>query len=568
MEREKAPEDNHSEVEFIKYRSNFLRGTLVEGLQDRITGAVASDDTQLTKFHGIYQQDDRDVRRERKKQKLEPAFMFMIRVRVPGGICTAKQYLEMDEIANTLANHTIKLTTRQAYQFHGILKHNLKQAMQEINASLLDTIAACGDVNRNVMCNAIPLQSEIHEDLFELSKEISDHLTPQTNAYHEIWMDGEKVSSSEVEEEPIYGKTYLPRKFKIGLIVPPQNDADVFTQDLGYIAIEQKGKLIGYNVTVGGGMGTTHSVPETYPRLGDLLGFCTPEQAVEVAEAVVTTQRDFGNRVNRKNARLKYTVDRMTLDGFRDEVESRLKYKLQKAKPFKLTTNGDIFGWTEDVTGAWHYTLFVEGGRVQDTKEYKLMTGLREIAKMHKGDFRLTGNQNLVIGNVTKTDKVKIQKLLDKHGMEANNQQSGTRLHGIACVALGTCGLAMAESERYLPSLMDKIDVILKDAGLFDDKINIRMTGCPNGCGRPFMGEIGFIGKGPGSYNMYLGASHNGDRLNKLFKENVKEPEILEILGAMLPEYAKKRKKGESFGDWVIRAGHIKATTHGTNFHD
>lgn len=563
------PKDDFSDVEHIKYNSNFLRGTLEEGMADRITGAVASDDTQLTKFHGTYQQDDRDLRKERRKQKLEPLYSFMIRVRVPSGTCTADQWLKMDELSHSHANGTLKLTTRQAFQFHGVFKDKLKGTMQGIADGLMDSIAACGDVNRNVMATAVPEQSAVAEEVLEWGRMISDHLTPRTTAYHELWLNGKKVDSSKPDEEPIYGKSYLPRKFKIAMAIPPRNDVDVYTQDLGFVAIEKDGKLQGFNVTVGGGMGMTHSVPETYPRLADELGFCKPDQCVAVSEAVVTVQRDFGNRVNRKNARLKYTIDREGhgLEWFRDQVQARLDFKLGKPKEATFETNGDAFGWTEGVDGNWYYCLFIEGGRVKDTEDFPMMTGLREIAKIHKGDFRLTGNQNVVIGKISKSAKPKIQKLLKEYKLEGSNFQTGLRLNSIACVALGTCTLAMAEAERYLPSLLDQLDTVMRDAGLADDPIIIRMTGCPNGCGRPYLGEIGFVGKSLGRYNMYLGASFAGDRLNKLYKENLNEEQILAELTPMIGDYAKNRKKGERFGDFVIRQGVIKATIHGMDFH-
>ena len=572
MDNNAEPASDHSDVEFIKYRSDYLRGTILEGLADPLTGAIAADDTQLIKFHGSYMQDDRDLRKERRKQRLEPLYQFMIRVRMPAGVVTPQQWLAMDELAHRHANGTLKLTTRQAFQFHGVLKRDLKSTMRGINACLLDTIAACGDVNRNVMGTAVPEQSPVHEEAIAWAGRISAHILPRTTAYHEIWLDGEKIVDSKadatIDDEPVYGRKYLPRKFKIGVAVPPRNDVDVHTQDLGFIAIEKAGKLAGFNVVVGGGMGMTHSVPETYPRLADPIGFCKPGQVLALTEAVVTTQRDFGNRENRKRARLKYTIDDRGLDWFVGEVESRAGFKLQKAKPFTFDTSGDATGWSQGHDGKWYCCLHIPGGRVRDTDDYPMMSGLREIAGIHKGDFRLTGNQNLVIGKVSKTAKPKIQKLLDQHGLSAALDQSALRLHSISCVALGTCGLAMAEAERYLPSLIDKLDEVMRAAGLFDDPILIRMTGCPNGCGRPFLGEIAFVGKSLGRYNIYLGASFTGDRLNKLYKENADEATILAELTPLIQSYAKERRKGERFGDWVIRAGHIKATTHGTDFHD
>jgi len=566
--------------EGIKDASNYLRGTILDGLANAATGSLSKDDQQLTKFHGIYQQDDRDIRGERRKKKLEPAYSFMIRVRVPGGVATPAQWLDMDRIALEHANGALKLTTRQAFQFHGVIKSNLKKTIYEINEALFDTLAACGDVNRNVMCNPNPFQSKVHAEVLQLATAISNHLSPRTGAYHEIWLDdgtGEKVKVTwdpplidEIAdpEEPIYGKHYLPRKFKTVVAVPPSNDVDIYAHDLGYIAIlEGDDKVLGYNVTVGGGMGMTHGNEETFPRLADLLGFCTPDQAVKVGEAVVRVQRDHGNREVRANARLKYTIERMGLDAFRAEVEKLCGFKLGAPREFRFDDNGDRYGWIEDHLGNWHFTLYVENGRVYDTKDYPLLTGLREIAKVHTGDFRLTANQNLIIANITPAQKPKITALLEEFGMIAAHERSAMRLSSMACVALPTCGLALAESQRYLPDLIGGIEEVLEEAGLRHDAITIRMTGCPNGCARPYIAEIGFVGKAPGKYNLYLGGGHAGERLSKLYASSIKGDDAPEILKPILLDYAKRRENGESFGDFVIRAGHVKETKDGRDFH-
>lgn len=553
--------------EGIKDRSNFLRGTILEGLSDPMTGALSDEDTQLTKFHGIYQQDDRDVRAERRRKKLEKAYSFMIRVRVPGGVCTPGQYLAMDEIAGTYANHTLRLTTRQAFQFHGIIKSVLKPSMQEINKALLDTLAACGDVNRNVMCSPNPHLSEHHAAVQKLAEDISRHLTPATRAYHEIWLDEEKVHDSSEDEEPIYGKTYLPRKFKTVVCLPPDNDVDIFAHCLGFIGIVEKGKLIGYNVTVGGGMGMTHGKEDTFPRLAEVMAFCTPEQAVDVAEKVVTTQRDFGERSDRAHARLKYTVERMGVQAFRKEVESRLGYKLKEPKPFQFTTTGDRFGWTTGADGRHHFTLFVQNGRIKDGDGLSLRSGLREIAQIHDGEFRLTPNQNIIIANISEEKKSRVEELLREYGLDHGRVRSQLRFNSMACVALPTCGLALAESERYLPDLVTRLEDVLEENGLLQEPIVIRMTGCPNGCARPYLGEIGFVGRGPGVYNVYLGAGFDGARLNKLYRRDVPTKEIVPVLRPVIEAYAKDRQQGEKFGDFVIRAGFIQATDKGAEFH-
>ncbi|MBO3064801.1 NADPH-dependent assimilatory sulfite reductase hemoprotein subunit [Staphylococcus shinii] len=559
--------DKLDEMERIKTDSDYLRGSIVEGLADRVTGAIAEEDTKLLKFHGSYMQDDRDIRDERRKQKLEPAYSFMIRVRAPGGASTADQWIAMDDIANTYANNTIKLTTRQAFQFHGILKHNLKQTMKDINQSLLDTLAACGDVNRNVMCNPNPYQSDVHSEVNQIASDISRHLSPKTQAYHEIWLDGEKVlDTSDEEPEPIYGKTYLPRKFKIGIAVPPSNDIDVYSQDIGLIAILENDELVGFNITVGGGMGMKHGDTATYPQVGRLIGYFPKEEVVDVCEKILTVQRDYGNREVRTNARFKYTVDRLGVDWIKNEINNRLGWKLEESRPYHFDDNGDRYGWTEG-SGQWHYTLFVQNGRVKDTEEYKLKTALRNIAEIHTGDFRLTPNQNLVIANVSADKKTEIEKIIAEYGITDGENYTGLRRNSMACVAFPTCGLAMAESERYLPSLISKIENLLDEAGLNEEEITIRMTGCPNGCARPALAEIAFIGKGPGKYNMYLGGGFTGDRLNKIYKENIGEAEILENLKPILIQYAKERTEGEHFGDFVVRAGIVEEVRDGQTFH-
>jgi len=561
-------EGNHfHQNESIKDNSRLLRGTILEGLDNEITGALSADDTQLTKFHGIYQQDDRDVRAERRKKRLEKAYSFMIRVRVPGGVCTPEQWLAMDDLANTFANGTLKLTTRQAFQFHGVIKSVLKTTMQGINQALLDTIAACGDVNRNVMCNPNPYESKHHEEAQRLAQEISDHLTPATRAYHEIWLDGEKVADSEEEEEPIYGKTYLPRKFKTVVAVPPMNDVDVYAHCLGFVAVVEDDQIIGYNVTVGGGMGMTHGNEETFPRLAEPMAFCSPGQAVDVAEKVVLVQRDYGDRSNRAHARLKYTVEDRGVEWFRGAVEKRLGYELEDPREIEFSGTGDRFGWVEGTDENFHYTLFVENGRVRDVPGVAMMTGLRELAKIHKGDFRLTANQNLVIGAVRPGDKEEIDALLEKHGMANERVRTGLRINAMACVALPTCGLALAESERYLPQLISDLEQIIEANGLREQEIKIRMTGCPNGCARPYLGEVGFVGRGPGVYNLYLGAGFDGARLNKLYRRDVPEHKLVKVLAPILEAYGNDREEHESFGDFVIRAGYVSATETGSEFH-
>ncbi|MFT5769289.1 MAG: sulfite reductase (NADPH) hemoprotein beta-component [Lysobacterales bacterium] len=539
-------------VEGIKSKSNYLRGTIVQGLADSASGTISADDTQLSKFHGIYQQDDRDVREQRRRQMLEPDHSFMIRARVPGGVCTPEQWLALDAIANRWANGSLRLTTRQAFQFHGVLKHDLKNSIREINESLLDTIAACGDVNRNVMCTALPEKSEIHAKVYADAVAFSAHLTPNTSAYHEIWLDKEKLETSE-EHEPIYGKSYLPRKFKTAFAVPPANDVDVLAHDLGFIAVEEKGRLAGYTVTVGGGMGVTHGDPATYPLLARPLGFISSDQVCEVGEAIIKIQRDFGDRSNRKHARFKYTVEDHGLDWLRAELTQRLGYELAPPRPFHFSSSGDDYGWHQTDDGKWHLLLFIQNGRIADGPNGQQLSGFREISKVHDGDFRLTANQNVIIAGVAAENRTEIDRLVREHGLNAHEKLSQLRLSSMACVAFPTCSQAMAEAERYLPDLLTKIEAQVLKHGLSNEAINIRMTGCPNGCARPYLAEIGLVGKAPGRYNVHLGAAHNGTRLNYLARENVNEKEILSLLDDLFAEFAGQREVDEAFGDFLSR---------------
>ncbi|MFT4176638.1 MAG: NADPH-dependent assimilatory sulfite reductase hemoprotein subunit [Luteolibacter sp.] len=554
--------------ESLKVRSNYLRGTISESLLDSSTGSLSEEDQILLKFHGSYQQDDRDLRPDRRKHRLEKAYMFMLRIRLPGGVLTPRQWLDVDHLSTLYANGTMKLSTRQAIQLHGVIKSNLKRTMKAIGDSAMTTLAACADVNRNVMCNPNPFLSSVHEEVIHTARNISDHLLPRTRAYHEIWLDGEKVETSgQEEQEPLYTRVYLPRKFKVGIAVPPNNDIDVFANDLGLIAIVENGKVAGYNIAVGGGLGMTHGNEATFPRIADVIGYSPAEKIVDVAEKIVMVQRDNGDRTNRKHARFKYTVQDHGLEWIRAEVEKYLGYPLESPRPFHFTDNGDLYGWREDEKRNFHFTLYVEGGRVLDRPEFQLKTGLREIAKIHDGDFRLTGNQNLMIANISPRKRAEVEALLDRYRLSNNNAQSGLRLSSIACVALPTCALALAESERFMPSLLTKLETILENLGLGRDSITIRMSGCPNGCGRPFISEIGFVGKGPGRYNVYLGGGHAGERLNKLYKQDVPGEELPTVLEPILRHYAAERLDGETFGDFVIRSGYVAPTVQGDDFH-
>lgn len=554
--------------EGIKTRSNLLRGTIKDGLADPLTGAFSEDDAQLTKFHGFYQQDDRDIRIERREQKLEPLYTCMLRARLPGGVATPEQWLAIDKIATDLTEYgTLRLTTRQTFQYHGVLKGNIKKVIQGINNVLIDSIAACGDVNRNVLCNTNPVESAAHQEVWECARNVSEHLLPATRAYYELWLDEEPVADNKVEEEKVYGKTYLPRKFKIAFAVPPHNDVDVYANDLGFVAILEEGQLVGFNVTAGGGMGTTHGDKTTYPRLGSEFGYIPKDKLLDVATAIVTVQRDWGNRVDRKHARLKYTIDTHGLDNYIAEVEKRAGITFEEPRAVEFTQQGDRYGWVKGSDNKWHLTLFIENGRIIDDETRRIKTGIREIAKIHQGDFRMTSNQNLIIANVPEDQKTVIENLARQYDLYGRNI-SLVRENSMACVALPTCALAMAESERYLPSLVTKIEALTEKHGIEKQPIVVRMTGCPNGCARPFMAEIGFIGKGPGKYNLYLGADGYGTRMNKMYRENIGEDEILAELDPLFARYAAEREENETFGNFVVRAGVIDAVIEGRFFHD
>jgi sulfite reductase (NADPH) hemoprotein beta-component len=549
-----------SAVERIKAASRGLRGTIVESLADPVTGALHEDDAQLLKLHGSYQQDDRDLREERRLQKLEPAYSFMIRTRLPGGVCTPEQWLALDEIARRYANGSLRLTTRQAFQMHGIVKRELKTTIAAINRTLIDTLAACGDVNRNVMASVLVVESAAHAEVQLWARRLSEHLLPRSRAYHEIWLDGvrlEETPDAVPEEEPILGRTYLPRKFKCGIAIPPSNDIDVFSQDLGFIAIIEDGALRGFNVCVGGGLGTTHGDSATYPRLGDVIGFVTPEQLLAVAEAVVTTQRDFGDRSNRKHARLKYTIDTRGLDWFVAEVQRRAGFTLAAARPFTFATSGDQFGWRTSADGLAHLLLRITSGRIADLEGAPWLSGLRAIARVHTGDFRITPNQNLLISRVSADRRASIDELVRQHGLDLYARARPVQRDALACVALPTCPLAMAEAERYLPGLLGLVEERLAAHGLSQAPLLLRISGCPNGCSRPYLAEIGLIGKAPGRYNLHLGSDAQGQRLNVLYRENLDEAAILKVLDGLFAKYASERLGQERFGDYLWRAKHL-----------
>lgn len=551
-------EGKPSENERLKGDSRNLRGTIEQDIQDPLTGGFTADNFQLIRFHGMYQQDDRDIRAERAKQKLEPLQSLMLRARLPGGIITPQQWLAIDKFAgeNTLYG-SIRLTSRQTFQFHGVLKPKLKSMHQMMSKVGIDSIATAGDVNRNVLCTSNPVESELHQQAYEWAKKISEHLLPRTRAYAEIWLDGEKIESTKLEQEPILSGKYLPRKFKTTLAIPPYNDVDVHANDLNFIAIAEHGKLVGFNVLVGGGLAMTHGDKSTYPRKADDFGFIPLEHTLAVAEAVVTTQRDWGNRVNRKNAKTKYTLERVGVNNFKAEVENRANIRFSASQPYEFTSRGDRIGWIEGIDGNYHLTLFIENGRIKDLPNKPLKTGCLEIAKIHKGDFRMTANQNLIVAGVPPENKAAIEKVAREHGL-IEDDISKQRLDSMACVSLPTCPLAMAEAERYLPTAVTQLEDILSKHGIAKHSVIFRITGCPNGCGRSMLAEIGLIGKGPGRYNLYIGGDREGTRIPRMLEENIDQNTVMQRLDNLIGQWAREKQQDEAFGDFVIRVGLIK----------
>lgn len=542
-------------IERIKTESQGLRGSIVESLKDELTGAIREDDQALIKFHGMYQQDDRDRREERAEKKLDRLYSFMIRLRLPGGFLKPEQWVATHQIAGEHSTGVIKITSRQTVQLHGLIKSKIKPTIQAFNEAKLDSIATCGDINRNVLCSSHPGESPIHEQVFAYADKISQLLMPKTKAYYEIWLDEEKLVDKKDEEDPLYQDRYLPRKFKIAIAIPPNNDVDVFANDLGLIAIIENDVLKGFNIAIGGGLSTTHGNPETYARLATVIGFTdSEEKTLSAIYEVLTIQRDYGNRSDRKLARLKYTVDKLGVTWFKEELERRIGFKLAQARPVKLTQRVDHFGWKQNAVGKWHYTVLVENGRVLDTEQLSLKTALLEVAKSGKANFRFTCTQNLILSDIKASDKEKVHRILDRFGIIKHTEESSAiRKNSMACVALPTCPLALAEAQRYLPDLITKIEPILEKYQLGKEEIVIRMTGCPNGCARPYVAEIGFVGTASGKYNLHLGGDRQGERLNKIYLESQEESQILSTLDNLFHTYSIERSVGETFGDFSVR---------------
>ncbi|MTC24120.1 MULTISPECIES: assimilatory sulfite reductase (NADPH) hemoprotein subunit [Providencia] len=545
-----------ADSERMKQQSNYLRGTIKDDLKNGLTGGFDGDNFLLIRFHGMYQQDDRDIRAERAEQKLEPRHAMMLRCRLPGGIITPKQWLDIDKFAS---EHTlygsIRITNRQTFQFHGILKGDVKPAHQMLSHVGLDALATANDVNRNVLCTSNPVQSELHQQAYEWAKKISEHLLPRTSAYAEIWLDKEKIVTT--DEEPILGQTYLPRKFKTTVVIPPLNDVDLHANDMNFVAIAEKGQLIGFNVLVGGGLAMTHGDTNTFPRLASEFGFIPLDKTLAIAEAIVTTQRDWGNRTDRKNAKTKYTLERVGIEVFKAEVEKRAGVQFDAIRPYQFTERGDQIGWLKGIDNRWHLTLFVENGRLIDLADKPLKTGVAEIAKIHKGDFRLTANQNLIVAGIEEEDKAAIEKIAIEHGL-MSNEVTRQRENSMACVSFPTCPLAMAEAERFLPEFVTQVENIMAAHHVANEHIVLRVTGCPNGCGRAMLAEVGLVGKALDRYNLHLGGNRIGTRIPRMYKENISSAEILAIMNELIGRWAAERQPNEGFGDYLIRANVVK----------
>ncbi|HLV99983.1 MAG TPA: NADPH-dependent assimilatory sulfite reductase hemoprotein subunit [Ktedonobacterales bacterium] len=547
-----------SKVEQIKIQSDYLRGQIAEELAQPTTH-FSDSQVQLLKFHGMYQQEDRDARQARKAAKEEKAYQFMVRSRIPGGVLTAEQYLVEDDLAGVYGNNTLRITTRQGFQLHGVLKGDVQPTLQAINASLLSTLAACGDVNRNVMACPAPHTSRLHAQIEEIAHDVAMRLTPRSRAYHEIWLDGEQVDiveeQPEADVEPLYGSTYLPRKFKIGVAFPGDNCIDVYTQDVGLVAQVEDERLTGFTVLVGGGMGMTHGKTTTYPRLGTPLCFASPDEVLQVVETIVTIQRDYGDRQNRKHARMKYLVEEQGIAWFRAELEQRMGHTVADPAPISWQSAEDHLGWHAQGDGRWFLGLYIESGRIKDDEAVRLRSGMRRVIEQFKPGIRLTPQQNILLTNVSVDQRSPIDALLAEYGIVTNPQALGVRRHSLACPALPTCGLALADAERVLPSVVQQIEADMRALGLAEELVSIRMTGCPNGCARPYMGDIGFVGRSKNLYNVYVGGDQVNTRMNTLYAADVRLDDLAKTILPLLHLWREERQPGEALGDFCHRVG-------------
>jgi sulfite reductase (ferredoxin) len=553
-------------VEVVKVESRGLRGTLAAEFAN--SEAFLTDEAKtLIKFHGSYQQEDRDARKNKDKTEGDGKnYQFMIRSRIPGGQMTAGQYLTHDDIASEFGNDTLRITTRQAFQLHGVIKHDLPGTIRRLNGALVTTFGACGDVVRNVMSCPSPTNDARQLAIQAIAEQLSTELLPRTQAYHQIWIDGTALVADEApaEIEPMYGPTYLPRKFKVAIAIPGDNCVDVFTDDVGLIAIfaptdtqssEAEPQLIGFNLAVGGGMGQNHTDSETFARLADLVGFVTPDQVLETVKAVVTIHRDFGDRTNRKHARLKYVLHEWGVEKFRTELQSRVPFAVQDAKPMPAFHVHDHLGWNDQGDGKWALGIPVENGRIVDRGDFRLRSGLRTVIETYQPAVRLTAQQNILLTDIVPENRAAIDALLTEHNVLNVKTISGVRRYGLACPALPTCGLAITEAERALPTVIDELEVILAELDLEDEPLSVRMTGCPNGCARPYVAEIAFVGRALNKYMLYLGGNFVGTRLATPFLDLVPLTDLSATLRVVLTLFHDTREPGESFGEFVERVG-------------
>jgi sulfite reductase (NADPH) hemoprotein beta-component len=540
-----------SHNEELKEACPTLGGTIGATLANAAVDRFSEDDCEFLKFHGLYQSDDRDRRKTAKH------YIFLVRIRLPGGVVRPQQYLMFDRLASQYGNNTLRITSRQAFQLHGVVKSGLGPIMKGLHESLSTTLAACGDVARNVMAPAAPATTSWGEQVQADARQVSEALLPLTPAYHQIWVEGQPLNLQKTAAkdfvDPLYGKSYLPRKFKVAFAIPPLNDVDVFSNCLGFVAIAEQGQLVGYNLLAGGGLGMSFGNAETYPRLADVIGFLPRAQVVEVAKAVLAIHRDFGDRANRKHARLKYLLQEKGVEWFRSQLEARLGFRLESARPFQFTRQGDEFGWHQQLNGRYFLGLCVDSGRIQDTESCQLKTALRRIVERGETEIRLTPSQNLLLTEINPAHRETINSILAEHGVPVNNQASTLRHTAMVCPSLPTCGRALAEAERLFPKLLTEMEQLLAEVGLAQERLTIRMTGCPNNCARPLLAEIGLVGKAPNKYHIYLGGNEAGTRLNQLFKESVRSEDLVSELRPLLQRFAQERQPGERFGDFCQR---------------
>ena len=547
--------DGFSKNESIKANSEHLRGTIGEELTAD-TPEFSDESEQLLKFHGVYQQDDRDRRKEARARGLDKHHQLMIRTRIPGGIVSADAYLAHDDISRRWGNATLRVTTRQDFQLHGVLKGDLKKSIRAINDALLTSLGGCGDVERNIMCCPEPLADRFHLEVQRSIAAMVAELTPRTGAYHEIWLDGEVVESSQPAAEPLYGEQYLPRKFKTTVALEGDNCVDIYAHDLAIVAMRGADDAVrGFNVLVGGGLGRTHNKPETFVAIALPLAFVQPDEIVDLAREVVAVQRDYGNRTNRRHARLKYTIADRGLDWFRAEVQSRVQFALQPPESLSWQPVDDHLGWHAQGDGHLYVGIYVENGRIADVGDVRSASGLRHIVEELRPQVRLTAQQNVILAGIKPAERQRIQELMASYGMSSAESIPRAIRHSMACPALPTCGLAVAEAERAMPALVREIAAVLQELGLAEERISFRMSGCPNGCSRPYLGDVGFVGTTLGKYDVMLGGDFGGTRLNRLYAANVPFQEIPSLLRPLLRAFGLERSQDEGFGDWVDRSG-------------